>query len=203
MPRPWTVAIAIVVGLALMAPAVLVQADDLKLPPPGYVFRAPAQCPFAGVTYAPCEDQMQRLANAAATAKADNKLLLIVLGADWCPWCRSLETMIPSAKVLGHKSEGFDYGARFALTNIATSAVAGAKRIDIASGLAVEDWLLARSGTPRQSDAIPYLAVLDPVSGKVTHRATGDLQDPWDVAQTHDAEKLRAALREAYATLRQ
>lgn len=191
--------------LALMSagvPSLAVASDALVVPPPGYAFAAPADCPFAGVSYAPCEDQMQRLARAADKARAEGKLLLIVLGADWCPWCRSLEKVLPTADVLARKDTEFDYAANYAYTNIATSAVSKGKRIAIPSGNAVETLMFGRSKVRRQSNSIPYIIVLDPKSGAVFHRGTGDLEDTFNVAQTHDVKKIRDVLRAAHAQLR-
>ncbi len=177
-------------------------AEALAVPPPGYAFAAPSDCPFAGVRYTPCEDQMLRLAGAMEKAKAEGKLLLIVLGADWCPWCKSLETLLPSSDVLARKDAQFDYAGTYAYTNIATSAVAKGKRIAIPSGTAVEALLFGRSKVKRQSNSIPYIIVLDPKSGEVFHRGTGDLEDTFAVAQTHDVAKIRDVLRTAHKQLR-
>jgi glutaredoxin len=183
-------------------PSPAVGGDVLAVPPPGYTYAPAADCPFAGVTYTPCEDQMQRLASATDKAKAEGKLLLIVLGADWCPWCKSLEKLLPSGDVLARKDAQFDYAATYAYTNIATSAVAKGKRIAIPSGTAVETLLFGRSKMKRQSNSIPYIIVLDPKSGAVFHRGMGDLEDTFNVAQAHDVTKIRDLLRAAHAQLR-
>lgn len=177
-------------------------ADALIIPPPGYSYAAAADCPFAGASYAPCEDQMQRLATALEKARGEGKLLLIVLGADWCPWCRSLEKLLPTADVLARKDGQFDYAGTFAYTNIAVSAVAQGKKVAIPSGTTVEALLLGHSKVKRQSRSIPYIIVLDPTSGDVFHRGTGDLEDTFNVAQTHDVAKIRDLLRTAHAQLR-
>lgn len=189
-------------GLILASPAGQLRAEDLSVPPPGYTYRAPAECPFPTVRYAACEDQMQRLADALAKAKSQGKLLLVVMGADWCPWCKSLHELLPSDKVLSHTGDGFDYAGRYTHTHIATSAVAGGKRVGISSGIAAEDLLVARSGAPRQTRSIPYLAIVDPASGKVLHRGMDDLEDSWNVEQAHDPAKLRQVLRDSHAKLR-
>ena len=186
------------VGHPLLASA----GDALTVPPQGYAYAATAGCPFAGKSYAPCEDQMQRLAGALEKAKADGKLLLIVLGADWCPWCRSLEKLLPTDQVLARKDAQFDYAGAFAYTNIATSALNDGKRVTVPSGAAVEALLFGRSRAPRASRSIPYFVIVDPRSGDVYHRDTGDLEDTFNVEQTHDAAKIRDVLRQAHAQLR-
>ena len=195
------VAVLTAMALAVVSPP-RSMADALIIPPPGYTYAAAADCPFAGVSYTPCEDQMQRLAGATEIAKTDGKLLLLVLGADWCPWCRSLEKLLPTNDVLARKDGQFDYAGTFAYTNIAVSAVAKGKKVAIPSGTAAETLLLGRSRIKRQSRSIPYLIVLDPKSGDVFHRDTGDLEDTFNVSQTHDVAKIRDVLRVAHAQLR-
>jgi thiol-disulfide isomerase/thioredoxin len=194
-------AVLLALLFAALVPA-YANADALVVPPPGYTYTATAGCPFAGVSYAPCDDQMQRLAGALDKARAEDKLLLIVLGADWCPWCRSLEKLLPSSEVLTRLDAQFDYAGRYRYTNIATSAVANGKRVAVPSGMAVESFLLGRSKVPRVSQGIPYLVILDPKSGEVVHQGTGDLEDTFNVAQTHDTAKIRDVLRAAHAELR-
>ena len=110
--------------------------------------------------------------------------------------------MLPTTDVLARKDGQFDYADAFTYTNIAVSAVAKGKKIAIPSGAAVEALLLGRSKMKRQSRSIPYLIVLDPKSGDVFHRDTGDLEDTFNVAQTHDVVKIRDVLRAARAQLR-
>ena len=104
--------------------------------------------------------------------------------------------------VLARKDGQFDYAGTFAYTNIAVSAVAKGRKIAIPSGTAVEGLLLGRSRIKRQSRSIPFFIVLDPKSGDVFHRGTGDLEDTFNVAQTHDVAKIRDLLRTAHAQLR-
>ena len=51
---------------------------------------------------------------------------------------------------------------------------------------------------------IPYLLIVDPRSGAVVHRQTGDLEDTWSNTGGggHDPEKIRDVLRAAHAKLR-
>ena len=175
--------------------------SDLVVPPAGYSYQAVVDCPFPGVVYQACEDQMQRLATNLAAAKAEGKLLLVVLGADWCPWCRALERLLPSDQVLARKDELFDFPARYAITNIATSAVSKGKKVPVPSGEAVVSLLMSHANAARPR-SIPYLVIIDPKSGGVVHRNSADLEDPWNKDGGHDASKIREELRAAYATLR-
>lgn len=190
----------LVAGLAAASP---VRADPLVVPPAGYTYAATQGCPFDGVAYHACEDQMQLFATAMAAAKSQDKVLLVVLGADWCPWCRALDKMLPTDKVLGHKDEKFDFSARYAIVNIAVSASAKGKRVRVPSGEAVADLVMAQAKAKRPN-GIPYFMIVEPKSGGVIHRKTDDLEDPFDNKSSgHDPEKLREALKDAYAQLRQ
>ena len=185
-----------VASLPAAAPA------GLTVPPPGYVYTATAECPFPGEVYQACEDQMQRFAAALQAAKAEGKLLLVVLGADWCPWCRALDKLLPTDQVLARKDEQFDYAGRYAMVNIAVSAVAKGKRITVPSGEAVAALVMSRAKGKR-SGGIPDLLIIDPRSGDAINRKTDDLEDTWsNKGGGHDAAKVRDALREAHAKLR-
>ena len=176
-------------------------AEPLPVPPAGYAYRPAAECPFASVVYMACEDQMQRLGEALTKAKADDKLLLVVIGADWCPWCRALEKLLPTDQVLARKDEIFDFPARYAFVNIATSAVVKGKKFPVPSGDAVLDLLMAQAKAARPR-SIPYLVIVDPKSGTLQHRGSDDLEDPWNKAGGHDPSKIREVLRATYSQLR-
>ena len=190
-----------VVAMGLSGLPIGAVADPLALPPAGYAYQSTTDCPFPGVVYMACEDQMQRLAGALATARAEDKVLLVVIGADWCPWCRALEKLLPTDQILGRKDGLFDFTARYAMTNIATSAVTKGKKTVVPSGEAAVDLLMARAGAPRPR-AIPYLVIIDPKTGNVAHRKSSDLEDPWNKEGGHDAGRVREFLRAAYAQLR-
>ena len=153
LPTLFAMALA---GLVSTSPAA---ADPLVVPPAGYAYSPASGCPFPGVVYQACEDQMQRFASALEAAKAQDKVLLVVLGADWCPWCRALDKMLPSDKVLGHKDEKFDFAARYALVNIAVSASSKGKHVRVPSGEAVADLVMARAGG-KKPPGIPYFLIV-------------------------------------------
>jgi thiol-disulfide isomerase/thioredoxin len=186
------------VGGLLSAP---VHASDLIVPPANYAYAPAADCPYAGVVYQACEDQMQRFASAFQAAKAEKKVLLVVIGADWCPWCRVLEKLLPTDQVLSRKDELFDFPARYAMVNIAESAITHGKKASVPSGEAVYALLLARAGKPRPR-AIPHLMIVDPKSGQVVDLKSSEVVDPWNKDGGHDAGMIREALRAAYAKLR-
>lgn len=189
---------ALQLGAQPIAPA---RASELTVPPAGYAYRETTGCPFPTVVYAACEDQMQRLGKGLAAAKADGKLLLIVIGADWCPWCRALEKILPTDKVLGRKDALFDFTSTYAYINIATSAVVNGKRQPVPSGEAAQAFVMSRA-EGKIGRAIPYLIIVDPRSGKVVHSGAAHLEDTWNIEGGHDPAKVRELLRAAHEKLR-
>ncbi len=69
------------------------------LPPADYNYTAPeGLCPREGgkpLIYKVCADQMALFTEAVEKAKTENKLLMVKVGATWCPWCHSLHKMVP------------------------------------------------------------------------------------------------------------
>jgi thiol-disulfide isomerase/thioredoxin len=190
-----TVVCGILAGTALALAGAAARAD-LRLPPPGYEYKPAAACPVPTVAYKGCEDQVGVLKAALEEAKAQDKLLLVVFGADWCPSCRVLDLTLPSDKVLGFKGDSIDYKARFNLTKIAVSVIARPRNSPVPSGIKLID-LVAAEGGIFQPPPIPFIAVINPRTGKVFARNTFDLESNSASGQGHNPEKIRAVLREA------
>lgn len=174
---------------------------EVKLPPQGYEYKPPPACPVATTAYKGCEDQVAILAAALEEAKAQDKLLLVVFGADWCPWCRALDIMIPSEEIMGFKGDGFEYKGRFNFTKIAVSVIAKPKNAPVPSGVTLIDLIAAEAGI-KQAPGIPFIAVINPKTGKVFARDTEDLENNTATSKGHHAEKVRAVLREAEKAVR-
>ena len=86
-------------GLA-MALAALASAGPASAqwaaPPASYSFEAPSACPMAWKRYDACADQMIKFTDALAKAREGKRKLLVVFGADWCPWCRTIDGNLPT-----------------------------------------------------------------------------------------------------------
>ncbi|MFK7989797.1 MAG: thioredoxin family protein [Sandaracinaceae bacterium] len=113
---------------------------------------------------------------ALASAGADNKRVLLMFGANWCPWCRRLEHTFRNAPdVTSELTESYhlihvDIGARHSDTNR-----------DVAR----------RYGDPL-SQGLPCLVVLN-ADGSVAHvQETGSLED----GDRHDPPRVLAFLRQ-------
>jgi hypothetical protein len=159
-------------------------------------------CPYRGprTIYRVCENQMALFGAARQKAEKEGKLLIVVVGAPWCSWCKVLHTALPGPDMLGYKRDALDYGATFGVVEIASSAVHAGKRVRVSSGDWVTDWLL--DSTPGvQIRTIPFLMVVDPTDQRrVYARNLDDAQKQGEVAMR--PERIRGLLAEAHAYLR-
>lgn len=178
----------------------------LTVPPAGYAYQPAPPCldnaeraekpirPGAAV-YKVCADQMAIFGKGLADAKASGKLLLVTLGATWCPYCASLQKTLPSAEVLGRKGDALDYGAAFHHIEIGLSTIDKGAKAKIPSGEAVLGLILSQSPGVKIR-AIPFMAVIEPTTGRVFAR---NLDDTGTQDGRHDMPRMRAVLTEAHA----
>lgn len=68
---------AALLGVLMLLPAIAVAAD------------APGTAP-----YGPSLDGWKQLQAAGKTAAADNKPILVIVGGNWCKWCRALDGLM-------------------------------------------------------------------------------------------------------------
>lgn len=59
-------------------------------------FAAPAMSASKGLGYDPKADPFVQYHDAVAQAQAQNKLVLIIAGGDWCRWCHVLNKFVSS-----------------------------------------------------------------------------------------------------------
>jgi thiol-disulfide isomerase/thioredoxin len=165
----------ITLGLsALMQPV----AAGWELPPAGYSFTATPGCDGPRPTstiYDACVDQMALFTRARTEAYGAGKQLLIVFGATWCPSCKSLKAALPSSDVLGRSIDGKALSDRVQLVEIAVSTLALGRVTSVPSGQAVLEGIMAAPAKVKLR-AVPFLVVLDPVSGRTSARNLDDLE---------------------------
>jgi thiol-disulfide isomerase/thioredoxin len=193
---------------AILMAAASVQAGPWVLPPASYKYAAIARCadPAAAAIrpnearYEICADQMALFIAALEKARAVNRLLIVDFGATWCPWCRSLQGQWPTPALLGHKSANLDFATTFDVLKVGISAIDGGRRVDIPSGHAVLDHVLAATGGTKLR-SVPFLAVIDPNDmAKAIGRNLDDFE--LESAGKHDPAFVRAYLTEAHAFMR-
>lgn len=164
------------------------------LPPASYAYVETSGCstskPSAQSSYQPCIDQMLLLSDAIAKASTQNRKLLVVFGADWCPWCRALDKSLPSADILNHP----ELSGQIDVIKIATSAIINGQRVKVPGGTAVLDLVLDTS-TGDLPAGIPAFALIDPKRpGRAIVRETVSVEDN-SSGRDHDRTKVRALLK--------
>lgn len=197
-------------GLLALMPAQTF-AQGWSLPPAGYTYKPSPPClddpikaekplrPGAAV-YAVCKDQMPILSNAIEQAAKDGKLLIVTVGATWCPWCAALQRLISGPEFFERKGDALDYRRTFNHLEIGVSTTHKGRNALIPSGQAVEQNLMART-TYGQLDSIPFIFILDPAQpDRVFARHTRDLSNSGTGEQ--NMAGFRKAILEGHAFLK-
>ncbi len=146
--------------------------------PPGYVFEKPAACQSGktpALIYNICADQMALFSETLARAAASGKTVAVVFGATWCPSCKSLKAVLPSAEFFAMSPGGKPLLERIAVSEIAISTLESGKVKPVQSGEAVLALVLNKRPDVKQR-AVPFLAVVDPRSGKTFVRNLDDME---------------------------
>ncbi len=196
--------------LWLLIPATHGYAADWSLPPAGYAFRPSAPCvedpvraakplrPGAAV-YAVCDDQMVILARGIEQAGKDGRLLIVIVGATWCPWCAALQRLMPTAEFFEHKGDPLNYRQTFNHLEIGVSTTHKGSNALIPSGQAVEENLMARAGGGKLT-SIPFIFMIDPAEpNRVFARHTRDLSN--SATGEQNMAGFRKAILEGHAFL--
>jgi hypothetical protein len=201
-------AAACLVAGAFAGPA---SAEGWELAPQGYAYKPATPClddpvraskPIrpGGAVYKVCEDQVAYLAQSIEAARNRGKLLIVTVGATWCPWCAALQRAMPGPEFFGRKGDSIDYAKTFEHIEIGLSTTHKGRNALIYSGDTAVKALLARSGDV-QLEAIPFLFIIDPAQPRrVFARNTKDLSDFSTGAQ--DMAGFRKAIAEGVAYLR-
>lgn len=149
-------------------------------------------CTEDGRVYKVCTDQNERYESALARAKIGHKLLLVLYGADWCPWCVSMHRLFGSQK----------YKERLEKDYILAEIGLYKEREKSASGMEVLRKVMALSGTKSAQEGIPLLSLVHPESRRALFIDTAPLEKNTKTEKGHDPEKLFAALEKAKRTLK-
>lgn len=194
--------------LLVLAGTILPAEADTWIRPTTYVYALLARCADAAAAtlrpnearYEICADQVALFSAALDKARTANKLLIVDFGATWCPWCRSLQAQWQSPALLGHKGGAIDLAAAFDTIEIGISTVHAGRRLDVPSGLAVLEQVLAAAPGIKQR-SIPFLAVIDPNDrSKTLARNLDDFEQ--EGTAVHDASLIRAFLSQAHGHMR-
>lgn len=159
----------------------------------GPSFGGQVPCNDAGKIYRVCSDQAQLLSAAFDRAKSEKKKLLVVVGADWCPWCVSLH------KLFQGKEFQEKHGQEFVLVDIGLYQPTGQEKVP--SGEKALDRLKEWAGVKEKLRGIPLLAMVNPANKKATFINTELLEQNTKTEKGHNAEKVFAAILEAKKAL--
>lgn len=153
----------------------------------------PNVCNDEGKIYKVCSDQQEAYNAALERAKKGNKKLLVVVGAEWCPWCVSLHKMLGQPEALGK-----DFSKKYELVDIALYR----DKTKVPSGEAVQELLKKQAGYTGKLAGIPVLAVVNPKSEKASIIDTEPLEQNTETSKGHNAKKVMAAIQKAERKLK-
>jgi thioredoxin-related protein len=150
-------------------------------------------CADSAKVYKICSDQKPLLDQSIEKAKKDKKSLLVVFGADWCPWCLSLNKIFHDPK-LQKKLSG-----KYELLEIGVYAYDSKEKIP--SGFAVLEQVKKLANVTQEQKGVPLLAMINPSTGKAAFIDTEPLEKNTKTTQGHDVNKVFSALEKTQATL--
>lgn len=162
-----------------------------------FLYLSPAfACTDSGKVYKVCSDQEAAYAENVKSAKAEKKMLVVLMGAEWCPWCISMHRMLREDPAFGA-----EFAKKYRLGDV---AMYDGKR-KIPGGEAVLKKLqdAAHDHDAKKVEGIPVLALLNPANGKAAIIGTEPLEKNTKDHKGHDPAKVLAALRGAAGLLRE
>lgn len=147
------------------------------------VFAEAQPCSDSGKIYKICSDQQATFQSELNARKEKAQNLVVIFGADWCPWCISLH------KIMGQEK------------NIPLDIGLYQEREKVSSGFSVLEQVKKMAGEKKKLEGLPLLAVINPKNGKAIFVDTEPLEKNTKTTKGHDPKKLFAALREAEKSL--
>lgn len=139
-------------------------------------------CDDSSKIYKICKDQAPKFTEALDRAKKNNKSLLVVFGADWCPWCVSLNKIFHSDK---NKEK---VSSKYEVFEVGLYAYDGREKIP--SGIAILDQVKKMAQDNRKQNGIPILAVVNPAKNKAALINTGPLEKNTKTTKGHDEARV-------------
>jgi thiol-disulfide isomerase/thioredoxin len=151
-------------------------------------------CDDTNKVYKVCSDQSAAFMKVAKKAKSDKKLVLVKFGADWCPWCISLNRLFNEKKFWSSLDQ------KLVLKEVGLYKYNSRDKIE--SGESILEKLLSKNGkTRKEVKGVPFLAVVRPSDNKAVFIETGSLEDN-SSGKGHDPDKVKAALDQAIVSLK-
>jgi thiol-disulfide isomerase/thioredoxin len=189
---------ALGLGLLLATLGVAPANAQWSLPPKGYAYTQLSVCPKAYERYLACEDQMARFTAAVAKARENKHKLLVIFGADWCPWCRTIDKNIDTAEYLEHA----ELKGKVDVVKIALNVLKDSRKVIVPSGQAVQDLLGQNMTVDQPSGYIPFYALVDPsAEGPSIGLQNGRFADVIDNKPANIAPAFREVMTRSIAAL--
>lgn len=150
-------------------------------------------CDDSNRIYKVCTDQNQIIEKYYSTAQSENKLVLITFGADWCPWCKSLNRIFSESEVWS-QLDGSVVNSEIGVNDISGKNVESGLKI-------ITDLLSLNNKDSSTYNGLPFLAVVDPKTKKAAFIQTGDLEDNSN-GEGHDRKKVIEAILKAVSEVK-
>lgn len=148
---------------------------------------AVSSCNDEGKVYKFCQDQSKLYGSAVEKAKASGKNVVVVIGAEWCPWCHSLHRMLQGNEL------GKSISEKYELVDVAVYK----DKDKLPSGQRVLSELQKKAGLQGKIDGLPMLAVVNPINGKAVMINTEPLEKNTATTKGHDPKKVSEELARA------
>lgn len=147
-------------------------------------------CSDKGKIYKVCQDQGDILARAIKQAKATKgKMVLLTFGANWCPWCVSLDKLFNDKKFMQPFAEKY----------LPASIALYQKKQKLDSAVKIIEHIKKVNKSSFAVKGVPFLVVLNPRTDKAVFLDTEKLEKNTKTSKGHDQQKVAQALEEAYS----
>ena len=151
-----------------------------------------APCDDAGQIYRVCADQSQVYTSAEEVAQGKKQNLIVVFGAQWCPWCHSLHRLFQD------KAFEARWQKKYQLVEVGLYK----DREKSPTGEAVLQKLLGYAKEKEAPKGVPLMVVVDPLKRKAVFINTEPLEKNTADAKGHDPDKVFGAIEKASKQLR-
>ncbi len=155
-------------------------------------------CDDSRKIYKVCSDQNLSYMKIHAQAVHENKQLVLIFGADWCPWCQSMNKIFQDPK--------FRTAIDATMIPLEIGIYKPSSREQVESGTLVLNHLFKVNKLDRNAyKGIPLIALVKPNINSKMDKAifikTGDLEKNSKAHKGHDPEKVLKALLSAQKRL--